>query len=72
MEIGSSTPNQYSRVAVELTREASYLAPDGGAAIMWEQMDYLLAHAGSSTCCPNCPDCTRLEQVKRYLLQPFQ
>jgi hypothetical protein len=71
METVSSTPNQHARVAVELAGVESYLAPDGGAAIMWEQMDYLLAHAGAATCHADCPDCARLEQVKRYLLQPF-
>jgi len=38
---------------------------------MWEQMEFLVAHAGQA-CNPGCPECSRLEQVKRYLLQPFQ
>jgi hypothetical protein len=70
MQTVSSPLSQYSRVVLEVAREKSCLGPEAAAAIMWEQMQYLMAHAGS-TCHPDCPDCTRLEQVKRYLLQPF-
>lgn len=70
MESISSSPSQHSRVAVEVARERVYLTPASAASVMREQMEYLMAHAGSS-CHPDCPDCTRMEQVKRYLLQPF-
>jgi len=71
MESSSSSPNQHSRVAVEVARKGCYLALAPAGAVLWEQMEYLMAHAGSS-CSPDCPDCTRLEQVRRYLLQPFK
>ncbi|MGO9257819.1 MAG: hypothetical protein ACLQU1_16125 [Bryobacteraceae bacterium] len=70
MQSISLSPGQHTQVAVEVARESRYLAPAPAAAVMWEQMEYLMAHAGS-TCHPDCPDCTRLEQVKRYLLKPF-
>ena len=70
METASSSPNYRSRAGVAVARERRYLAPAPSSAVMWEQMEYLLGHAGSRFR-PDCPDCTRLEQVKRYLLQPF-
>jgi len=71
MESISLSPGRHTRVAVEAARQSCYLAPAPAAAVMWEQMEYLMAHAGSS-CHPDCPDCTRLEQVMRHLLQPFK
>jgi len=70
MESISLSPDRHTRVAVAVARKSRYPAPAPAAAVMWEQMEYLMAHAGSS-CHPDCPDCTRLEQVKHYLLQPF-
>jgi hypothetical protein len=70
MESICLSPDQDTRVAGEVARASRYLAPAPAAAVMREQMEYLMAHAGSS-CHPGCPDCTRLEQVKRHLLQPF-
>lgn len=41
----------------------------GRAAILAEQLSYLLSHAGS---CPDgCPACIRLRSVEQILLQPF-
>jgi hypothetical protein len=38
--------------------------------IMIEQLGYLLHHA---TGCPGqCPDCARLEKIRRLLLSPFR
>jgi hypothetical protein len=37
--------------------------------VLLEQIEYLLNH--ERACEPGCSDCMRLEQVKRYLLQPF-
>ncbi len=71
MESICLSPDQHARAAVELAHESRYLAPAPAAAVMWEQMEYLMDHAGSS-CHPDCPDCARLEHVKRYLLQPFK
>ena len=70
MESISLSPDQHTQAAVEEARQSLYLAPAPPAAVMWEQMEYLMAHVGPS-CHPDCPDCTRLEQVRRYLLQPF-
>jgi len=70
MESISLSPAQHARVAAEVPRESLHLAPASVASVMWEQMEYLMAHAGSS-CHRDCPDCKRLKQVKRYLLQPF-
>jgi len=40
-------------------------------AVMFDQLDYLLAHAGEN-CAPGCEDCVRLYQVKNWLLLPFR
>ena len=39
--------------------------------VMMEQIAYLTGHAAEA-CPPACPDCVRLEQVKRWLLVPFR
>jgi hypothetical protein len=39
------------------------------AAILAEQLSYLLHHVGS--CPEHCPDCTRLSRVEQVLLEPF-
>jgi hypothetical protein len=39
--------------------------------VMIEQIDYLAGHAVEA-CPAACPDCARLEQVKRWLLAPFR
>jgi hypothetical protein len=39
--------------------------------VMMEQIAYLAGHAAEA-CPPACPDCVRLEQVKRWLLAPFR
>jgi hypothetical protein len=70
MESISLSSDQNTQVAVDVARATRYLEPAPAAAVMWEQMEYLMAHAGS-ICHPECPDCRRLEQVKRHLLQPF-
>jgi hypothetical protein len=39
--------------------------------VLVEQIEYLTGHA-SAPCPAGCSDCARLEQVKRWLLAPFQ
>jgi hypothetical protein len=39
--------------------------------VMMEQIAYLAGHTAEA-CPPACPDCVRLEQVKRWLLAPFR
>ena len=69
METTSSSPNEPSRVPVDGARQR-HLAPVPAAAVMWEQLRYLLAHADIGWH-PKCLECTRFELVRRYLLQPF-
>jgi hypothetical protein len=38
--------------------------------VMFDQLEYLLAHRGRD-CTPDCLDCGRLRQVKNWLLLPF-
>ena len=40
------------------------------AAILVEQLSYLLNH--SSSCPKNCPDCARLRYVEEMLMRPFR
>ena len=72
MESISSSPNRGPRVSAKVQHGCSYLGPAASTVdVMWEQMEFLVAHAGEA-CKPGCPECNRLEQVKRCLLQPFQ
>ncbi len=48
-----------------------YLDPAPLADVMFDQLDYLLAHNGRD-CSPDCGDCSRLQQVKNWLLLPFR
>ena len=38
--------------------------------VLFDQLEYLVSHARQG-CLSGCPDCTRLEQVKKLLLMPF-
>jgi len=40
------------------------------ADVLFDQLDYLISHGGQ-VCRPGCPDCARLEQIKKLLLVPF-
>jgi hypothetical protein len=48
-----------------------YFAPAPLEDVLFEQLEFLLGHA-SSACAPDCPDCARLETVRRSLLEPFR
>ena len=48
-----------------------YVEPAPLSDVMFDQLEYLVAHT-SSQCSPGCPDCNRLEQVKKWLLAPFR
>jgi hypothetical protein len=56
-------------VGTATERASTYLPAATLTDVLFEQLDYLLTHAGN--CLPGCSDCGRLEQVKRCLLQPF-
>ena len=47
-----------------------YIEPAEADDVMFEQLQWLLDHADGS-CAAGCRECTRLETVKRLLLQPF-
>jgi len=47
-----------------------YIAPSPTGQVMFDQLEYLLAHGGQH-CAPECMDCGRLQQVKNWLLLPF-
>jgi hypothetical protein len=50
---------------------ACYVESASTMDVMFEQLDYLAAHA--SPACPlRCKDCARLEQVRKWLLLPFR
>ena len=43
--------------------------------VLFDQLDYLLAHAAEhadAPCGPECMDCGRLQQVRNWLLMPFR
>jgi len=70
MERSSSSTSLQPNEAVAVLQKGRYLAAAPVDAVLWEQIDYLLNHA--ATCQASCPDCRRLEQVRRFLLQPFE
>jgi hypothetical protein len=39
--------------------------------VMFEQLEYLLAHP-SANCTPECAECARLMNVEKFLLLPFR
>jgi hypothetical protein len=49
---------------------ADLMQPAPLSDILYEQLDYLIAHA-TQACPPGCADCARLQQVKSWLLLPF-
>jgi hypothetical protein len=49
-----------------------FIQPAGLSDVMYEQMDYLLAHIHYRQCPKTCRDCRRLRQVKKALLTPFR
>lgn len=52
------------------TGRTRYIEPAPIMNVMFEQIEYLLAHSDSA--CPSgCTDCARLVQVRKWLLSPF-
>jgi hypothetical protein len=70
MESISSSPSLDSIVAAAVARKRRFVEPAPAVEVMWEQMEFLVAHAGPK-CSPDCAECVRLEQVKQWLLRPF-
>jgi|HubBroStandDraft_6_1064221.scaffolds.fasta_scaffold2067229_1 hypothetical protein len=70
MESISSSPNLDCVAASAVARRSCFLEPAPAVAVMWEQMEFLVDHAGPA-CSPNCPECLRLEQVRQCLMRPF-
>ena len=48
-----------------------YLAPAPVADVLFDQLEYLVAHGGRD-CPSDCLECSRLERVKHWLLLPFE
>jgi len=69
MESISLSPNNRA-AAPAAAHEGLFQEPASPVAVMWEQMEFLLDHAGAN-CSPECRECTRLEQLKVCLLRPF-
>jgi len=71
MDTTHSSPAQDSSPAGEARSHFYEAPPDSNADIMREQMEYLLRH-GQESCSSGCPECARLDEVKRCLFLPFQ
>jgi hypothetical protein len=52
-------------------RHVNYLEAASLTQVMFDQLEYLVAHAGGN-CALDCADCERLQQVKSWLLLPFR
>lgn len=70
MESMSLSPGLNRVGAPAAARGGLFQEPASPDAVMWEQMEFLLDHAGAN-CSPECLECTRLEQLKLCLLRPF-
>lgn len=51
-------------------RSLPFIEPAPLVDVLIDQLEYLVSHA-SRGCPPGCPDCFRLQQVKKLLLIPF-
>jgi hypothetical protein len=67
----STMPHSTSGAGAAPARTATYTGPAPLREVMFEQLDYLLAHTGKA-CPTDCAECIRLEHVKFWLLEPFQ
>jgi hypothetical protein len=67
----SEVASQPSLPVGAIARNVHYLEAACLADVMFDQLEYLLAHAGGK-CAPGCMDCRRLEEVKNWLLLPFR
>ena len=61
---GTSAPSVAANPTVRYVGGASLID------VLFDQLDYLLAHVNSE-CPPECLECKRFEQVKNWLLAPF-
>lgn len=52
-----------------LIPSVAHIREEARAAILSEQLLYLLDHTGK--CPAGCPDCARMKRVEEVLLQPF-
>ena len=51
-------------------RSMPFIEPAPLVDVLFDQLEFLVSH-GSRGCPPGCPDCSRLEQVEKLLLIPF-
>ncbi len=63
------TRTEISIVTAPSTSRPIYLSEAPLLDVLLEQLEYLVVHEDG--CAPDCPDCRRLAQLKRCLLQPF-
>ena len=70
MESLTLSPDHNRVAAAAAARGGLFQEPASPVAVMWEQMEFLLDHAGAN-CASECLECTRLEQLKVCLLRPF-
>jgi hypothetical protein len=52
-------------------RSASFIEPAPLIHVLFDQLEYLVSHTVPE-CPPGCPDCDRLEQIRKLLLVPFE
>ena len=49
-----------------------YVEPAPAIDVMFDQLEYLVAHESDDGCPRGCQECERLRQVQGWLLQPFR
>jgi hypothetical protein len=55
----------------EADRSTFFIEPAPLVDVLFDQLEYLVAHPGQE-CSRGCPECDRLEQIRKLLLVPFQ
>jgi hypothetical protein len=71
MRMSPSVTNNNPGVEPVISRRADYIESAPLADVMFDQLQYLLAHK-KSECSAKCEDCARLDRVKTWLMLPFR
>jgi hypothetical protein len=50
----------------------NYTAPAAVVDVLFDQLEWLVAHSNSTNCSPECSSCIRLQHVIFWLTLPFQ
>jgi hypothetical protein len=52
--------------------KATYIEPAALVDVLFDQLEWLVAHSNSTNCSPECSSCSRLQHVVFWLTRPFE